>query len=150
MAASAFWYGSSLAGQYSATAARRVDWVTNSIKVALATSAYTPNQDTHTFFSDVTNEVTGTGYSAGGVALGTKSVSYDSASNETRLLAAASSWSGATITARYAIVYDATTGVAGTEPLLGYVDFGGDQSTSAATFQITWDATHGVLTITAS
>lgn len=109
-----------------------------------------PNQDTHTFFSDVTNEVVGTGYTAGGVALGTKSVSYDSASNETRLLAAASSWTGSTITARYAIVYDATTGVSTTEPLLGYVDFGGDQSTTGATFQITWDATHGVLTVTAS
>ena len=137
-------------GLVSTTAARRVDWTGDTIKVALATSSYTPDQDAHDFYDDLTNEVAnGSGYTTGGATLGSKSTSYDSASNETRLIAAASSWTTASFTARYAVVYK-DTGVAGTSPLLGYVDFGGDETVSSGTFTITWDATSGVLKITAS
>jgi hypothetical protein len=149
-AVTAFWYGNALLGQYSATAARRIDWVTDTIKTALCNSTYAPNQDTHTFFSDVTNELaTAGGYTAGGVALGTKSVSYDSTTNETRLIAANAAWTTATFTARFAVTYSDTAGASTTDPLMGYVNFGADQSVSSGTFTIQWDAT-GVLKITAS
>lgn len=148
MAVTAKWFGAGLLGQYSATAARRVDWVSDTIKVALTTSTYVPDQDVHDFFNDVTNEVTGTGYTAGGVTLGSKTTAYDSATNETRLDAADAAWTTATFTARIAVVYK-DTGTASTSPLLGYVDFGGDQTVNAANFTIVWDAT-GVLKITAS
>jgi hypothetical protein len=82
-------YGNHLLGQYSATAARRVDWVTDTIKCTLHTATYAPNQDTHTFASDLTNELaTGGGYTAGGVTLASKTTAYDSATNQTRLDAA--------------------------------------------------------------
>lgn len=150
MAVTSFWYGKALEGQYSATSARRVDWATDTIKVALCTSSYTPNQDTHDFFDDITNEVAnGNGYTSGGETLGTKSVNYDSSTNVLSLRAAASSWTTATFTCRYAIVYK-STGSAGTSPLLGYVDFGGDETVTSGTFTITWDATDGVLKITAA
>jgi hypothetical protein len=149
MAVTATVFGQTYTGQYSATAARRIDWATDTIKVALTTSAYTPNQDTHVFFSDVTNEITGTGYTAGGATLAGKSVSYDSASNETRLLASASSWASSSLTARRAVVYK-DTGTAGTSPLIGWVDFGGDETTATATFTITWDATNGVTKVAAA
>jgi hypothetical protein len=148
LAVSAKWYGLGLKAQYDSTSANRVDWVNDTIKVALTTSSYTPNQDTHDFFDDVTNEVTGTGYSAGGATLGTKTLTYDTATNEVRLDAADAVWTTSTITARYAVVYK-STGTASTSLLLGYVDFGGDQSTSSADFTISWDST-GVLKITAS
>jgi hypothetical protein len=148
MAVSAKWYGLALTGQYGSTAANRVDWVNDTIKCALTTATYAPNQDTHDFFDDVTNEVTGSGYTAGGVTLGTKTLTYDAATNETRLDAADALWATSTITARYAVVYK-STGTASTSALLGYVDFGGDQTTSAADFTIQWDAT-GVLKITAA
>jgi hypothetical protein len=151
MAVSAKWYGNALVGQYGTTAARRVDWVTDSVKVALCTATYTPNQDTHVFFSDITNELaTAGGYTAGGAALGTKSVSYDSASNETRLIAAATSWTSASFTARYAIIYVDTAGAASTDPLMGWVDFGGDETVASGTFTINWDATNGVLKLAAA
>jgi hypothetical protein len=150
MAVTAFWYGQSSLGQYSATAARRIDWVSDTIKVALLTSSYTPNQDTHVFYSDLTNEVAaGGGYTTGGAALSTKSTSYDSGTNETRLIAGNTQWTASTITARYAAVYK-DTGTGSTSPLMGYVDFGGDVSTSSGTFEIDWDATLGVLYIQAS
>jgi hypothetical protein len=149
MAATANWYGQAFLGQWSATAARRVDWATDTIKVALTTSSYTPNQDTDVFFSDVTNEITGTGYTAGGATLGSKSTSYDNATNETRLLAGASSWTTATFTYRYAIVYK-STGVSSTSPLIAYFDTGGNQTVTLGTETITWDATFGVVKVTAS
>lgn len=142
MAVTATVYGQTYTGQYSATAARRIDWASDTIKCALTTSAYTPNQDSHVFFSDVTNEITGTAYTAGGAALSGKSVSYDSATNETRLLASPTSWATSTLTARRAVLYK-DTGTASTSPLIGWVDFGGDESTASATFMITWDATNG-------
>jgi hypothetical protein len=122
--------------------------VSDTIKTALTTVTYVPNQDTHTFFSDVSNEVVGAGYTAGGVALGTKSVTYDTASNETRLIAANSQWTSASFTARIAVVYK-DTGTAATSPLLGWVDFGADETIASGTFTIQWDAT-GVLKLAAA
>lgn len=125
---------------------KEVDWDTDTIKVALTTSSYTPNQDTHDYFNDVTNEVSGTGYTAGGNTLASKTNTYDSGTNVITLDAADTTWSSSTITARYAVIY-ADTGTASTSPLIGYVDFGSDQSSSSGNFTITWDAT-GIVKIT--
>lgn len=149
MAVTAKWYGKALEGQWGATSARRVDWATDTIKVALTTSSYSPNQDTHDFFDDITNEVSGDGYTAGGATLGTKSVNYDSSTNVTSLRAATSSWTNATFTCRYAVIYK-DTGSSATSPLMGYVDMGADNTISTGTFSLVWDATDGVLKITAS
>jgi hypothetical protein len=45
-----------------------IDLDTDAIKVMVVTSAYTPNQ-AHAFKSDLTNEVSGTNYSARGTAI---------------------------------------------------------------------------------
>lgn len=139
------WYGPAAQGLVSATAARRVDWVTDTIKVTLHTSTYTPNQDTHDFADDLTNEIAnGSGYTTGGVTLTTKALTYDSATNTVRMDADDVSWTfSASKTMRYAVIRK-DTGTAGTSPLLGYVDFGTDDTTSGA-FNIAWDATDGVL-----
>lgn len=145
MAVTAKWFGEGVMGQWSATAARRVDWTTDTIKVLLTTATYVPNQDTHNFHDDITNEVaTGNGYTTGGETLGTKSLTYDTVSNTVRLDAADTTWTfTASKTARYAVIYK-DTGVSATSPLLGYVDFGADES-SSSTFTLQWDATDGVL-----
>ena len=62
-----------------------IAWASDTIKVALTTVTYSPAQDTDDFFNDVTNEVTGTGYTAGGATLGTKSSTYDTATDTIRL-----------------------------------------------------------------
>lgn len=117
-----------------------IAWTTDTIKVALTTSTYTPNQDTNAFFSDVTNEITGTGYTAGGATLGSPTSTYDTASDQIRLDAADTTWTSSTLTARIAVVYK-STGTGSTSPVIGWVDFGADQSTSSGTLTITWDAT---------
>lgn len=126
---------------------KEVDFDTDTIKVALLSSSYTPNQDTHDYFNDVSSfEVSGTGYTAGGNTLASKTATYDSATNVIVLDAADVTWSASTITARYAVVYD-STGTASTSALIGYVDFGSDQSSTNGNFTITWDST-GIVRIT--
>jgi hypothetical protein len=118
-----------------------VDWAADTIKCSLHTVTYVPDQDANDFFNDATNEITGTGYTAGGVALGSKTVTYDTGTNQVRLDAADASWSGATFTARIAVNYKDTAGASSTDPLLTYVDFGADESVASGTFSIVWDAT---------
>lgn len=140
---------SKLYGNFLAKALNKeVDWDSDTIKVALLTSSYTPNQDTHDYFDDVSAyEVSGTGYSAGGQTLGSKTVTYDSANNVIVLDAADVTWSSSTITARYAVVYDDSGATAASKALIGYVDFSSDQSSTNGNFTITWDAT-GIVRIT--
>lgn len=122
-----------------------IDLDTDTIKVALVTSSYTPDQDTHDFFDDVTNEVTGTGYTAGGASLASKVVSQDNTDNEGVFDAADVTWASSTITARGAVVYK-STGTASTSPLICYLDFGSDQSSSAGDFTIQWNS-EGILNL---
>lgn len=126
----------------------KINLLTDTIKVALLGSGYTPNQDTHQFWSDVSaQEVTGTGYTAGGATLASKTWTY--ASKVCTFGAANVSWPTSTITAYYAVLYDAQTGVATTEPLIGWIDFGGAQSSSGTTFPLNWSSS-GVFTVTVS
>jgi len=145
MAVTAHAYPVALKGMLVGTTNAVWDWDTDTIKCALCTSSYTP-QNTHTFFNNITNEVSGTGYTAGGVTLG--SATGTVVSSTVQLDANDATWSSSTITARYAIVYK-STGTASTSPLIGYVDFGADVSTTSGTFTITWDAT-GVVVFTCS
>lgn len=116
-----------------------IDLDTDTVKVALVTSTYTPNQDTHDFFDDVTNEVTGTGYTAGGATLASKTVTVDTTDNEGVFDAADVTWSTSTITARGAVIYK-STGTASTSALICYLDFTTDQSSSAGDFTVAWNA----------
>jgi hypothetical protein len=121
------------------------DILSQTIKVALCTSTYTPSQANHDYFDDITNEVAnGNGYTSGGATLGTKTCAVSSL--VTTFDAADTVWTASTITARYAIIYYAS-GNAATSLLIGYVDFGADQVSSNGTFQITWNAS-GIFTLT--
>tara|TARA_R100001086_G_C11848145_1_gene260670 strand:+ start:12209 stop:12625 length:417 start_codon:yes stop_codon:yes gene_type:complete len=123
-----------------------IDLDTDTIKVALCTSTYSPDIDTHEDFADITNEVSGTGYTAGGETLANKSVTKDTTDDEGVFDADDVTWLIATITARYAIVYK-DTGVSTTSWLICYIDFGSDQSSSASDFTIQWNA-EGIVNIT--
>jgi len=117
-----------------------IDLDTDTIKVMLVTSAYTPDQDAHTKRSDITNEVSGAGYSAGGSALANKAVTADNTDNEGVFDADDLSWASATITARGAVLYKARGGAASADELLCFIDFGSDIASTGGTFLITWNA----------
>jgi hypothetical protein len=137
MAVTAYVYGNFMKNVLSG---KVVDWINHPIKVMLCSSAYVPNQDLHQTKADVTGEVTGTGYIAGGAALATKTITYDAATNATILDADDVVWPNATITARYAVIYDDNGATDADKLLLGYVDFGQDISSTNGDFKIVWDA----------
>jgi hypothetical protein len=100
------------------------------------------------YYDDLTNELTTTGgYTAGGATLGTATIGYTAGTNVIKLDGADTTWSAATFTFRYAVIYDSTPGTAGTNPLIGYVDFGADTGATAGDFTIQWHA-GGIFTFT--
>lgn len=117
----------------------------DTIKVALVTSSYTFDPDTHEFFDDITNEVSGTGYTAGGATLGSQTYTLDATDNETVFDGANTTWASSTITARGAVVYQ-DTGSPTTSPLICFIDFTTDRTSDGGTFQITWNA-EGIVNI---
>ena len=119
-----------------------IDLDTNTIKVALVTSTYVPNQDTHDFFDDITNELAATGnYTAGGAAIGSKTVTQDDVNNGATFDGADVTWTALTPSAafRYGIIYK-DTGAAATSPLIAYIDFGANQNPGGNNFTIQWHA----------
>jgi hypothetical protein len=123
-----------------------IDLDTDTIKVMLVTSAYTPDQDTHEFKSSVTNEVTGIGYTAGGATLANKTVTQDNVDNEGVFDADDVTWATSTITARGAVVYK-STGSDATSPLITYIDFTTDRVSTTGNFAITFGA-EGIVNLT--
>lgn len=115
----------------------------DTFKVAMITNSATPDFDTHDHWSDLSStEVSGTNYTAGGVALA--SVTCAGASGTIKFDAADTSWTTSTISsARAAVVYDDTLA---SDPLVCLVNFGGDYSSANGTFTITWNAS-GIWTL---
>jgi hypothetical protein len=124
-----------------------IDLDTDTIGVMLVTSTYAPNPDTHAFRSDVTNEVVGTGYTAGGAALTTKTVTQDNVNDRAVFDASDVVWAAATITARAAVLYKNRGGLASADELIGYFDFGSDITSTAAAFTVQWNAS-GIMLLT--
>ena len=116
---------------------KEIDLEADTIKCALVTSSYTPDKD-HNTWSDVSaNEVSGTGYTAGGQDLANKAVTEDDTNDLAYFDSDNPQWTSSTITARGAVLYDDT--LAG-DDLIGYWDFTEDKSSSNGTFTITVDA----------
>lgn len=122
---------------------------TDTIKVMLCTSASNAYsaRTTVKYKADVTNEVTGTGYTAGGLTLSGTRVSSTTGSVYTLDFSTDPVWTTSTITARYAVFYDDTP--ASNKPLLCWWDFGQDEISSSGNFTLTLSAS-GILTLTAS
>lgn len=141
MAVSNKWYSLAVKNRWNGGSS--INWTTDTIKVALCTSSYTPDQDAHDFFDDITNELSsGSGYTAGGKAITTPTVTYNSGTNTIVLDCDDIVWTSSTLTARYAVFYK-STGTASTSPLIGYIDFGTNVSSTGGSFSITLDATDG-------
>tara|TARA_A100001391_G_scaffold185972_1_gene154877 strand:- start:1490 stop:1924 length:435 start_codon:yes stop_codon:yes gene_type:complete len=117
------------------------DTTADRFKAMLVTSSYTPDFGTHDFKSDVTNEVSGTGYDAGGKSL--SSVTFTQSGGTITFDAANVTWTSSTITARGAVIYDDSLT---NDPLIAYIDFGSDKSSSAGDFVLSFNAS-GIFTL---
>lgn len=113
-------------------------------KIALYTSAATLGAATTAYTTS--NEVAGTGYSAGGQPLTISQV--PTSSGTTAFLDFSDvTWSNATITARGALIYLAN---GTTNPAVAVLDFGGDKTSTAGNFTIQFpaaDASNAILRI---
>lgn len=119
-----------------------IDLSAETYKGMLVTDSYTPNFETHDLYADASsNEVYGTGWAQGGVALTGTTISYDTG----KLKFDATDVSAATTTLTNAEGYIWYASPVGGE-LVVAVDFGGSYSTIAGTFAVTWH-TDGVFTI---
>jgi hypothetical protein len=118
-----------------------IDFGADTFNLLLVTSSYTADKDTHVKRDDVTNEVSGTGYTAGGAATAC-TVTKDTATDKVTLSFASVSFSEATITAAGAVIYKVRGSTADLDELVAFIDFGGDVSSTGATFSV------GVSTIT--
>lgn len=112
-----------------------IDFDTDTFKVLLTTSGYAENKDTHDFRDDVTNEVTGTGYTAGGNTV-TVSVTLDTANDRVDITLGGTTWPTSTITARKAIYYKSRGGAASADELIACNDFGSDVVSTGGTFTL--------------
>ena len=132
MAFNLYWYSKSLAnllGGETAGETFAVDFLSDTIKVALTTSSYAYNLDTHEVFSDVTNEVVGTNYTAGGATLASKTITVTAANSF------GTTWATGTVYA----VGDVVRPVSGNGHLYKCIIAG----TSHASTEPTWTTTKG-------
>lgn len=113
-----------------------IDYDSDTFKVMLLTSSATPNKDTWAKRSDVTNEVSGTGYTAGGAAVTVTVGSVDTTNDRVDITLGGATWSTATITARYAVYYKSRGGASSADELVAVNDFGSDVTSTAATFTL--------------
>jgi hypothetical protein len=115
-----------------------IDLESDTIKVQLHTASYTP-ATTHNITSDLSNEVSATGYTAGGISITSGSVVtqgattyWDSTTNP--------SWTiTGSMTARYAVIVDVDATL-GANSLIAWIDFGENKTCTDGTFTITWNA----------
>ncbi len=113
------------------------DFANDEFKVALVTAAYSPDRDAHEVLADITNEVAGINYTAGGKILENMTLTRDDANDRAVLDADNLVWSVASFTARAAVIYQ-NTGSAAASPLLAFVDFEEDLETAGEDFTLQW------------
>lgn len=112
-----------------------IDFDTITVKCMLVTSSYTADKD-HDYRDDITNEVSGTGYTAGG-ATATVSLTLDTTNDREDITLGAVSWTTSTITARGAVYYAARGGASSADDVIAYIDFGSNITSTAGTFALT-------------
>ncbi len=150
VAVTAWWYVNAFEAAFN----KEIDYLADEIPVSLHTATYTPNQDTHDFFNDLTNQLsTANGYTVEdatgtGELLGSKT--HANTANVSKIDAANTVWTatGAGFTARIAVISDVVSNADSTSPLLFWTDFGTNETASGGgTFTIAWNAS-GIATIT--
>ena len=106
------------------------------LKLALFTSLYTPSDNTDELYSGLSNEVSssGTGYTTGGTAISSAASAYIDTTNAA-LDASDVSWSNATFTARWGVLYNTTD-----SKIKAIFDFGGNKVVTGGTFTVVWNS----------
>ena len=99
------------------------------------------NFDAYDFRDDIANEVTGTGYTSGGVAATVTVGSVDTTNDRTPITITdlTNAWTGSTISAVGGWLYK-SVGTAATDQLVAFVDFGGTVTSTAGNYSVAFTA----------
>lgn len=119
-----------------------IDFDAASCKVLLLSAVPSEaNLDAWVYRSDVTTEITGTGYTAGGIAQAYTLAAIDTTNNRQAVTYTdiTNGWTTATFSAVAAVIYK-DTGNAATDLLMHMIDFGGTVSCTAGNYSITYSA----------
>ena len=119
-------------------------WEAEDNRVLMVTDTYTPDFNAHDFYADITNEVTGTGYTAGGELLTTTEITLSG--GVLTFDAADVAWTTSTIANAMAAVLKTTVSGSATDQLILLSDFVTPASSSGGTFTIQWSAS-GIATV---
>lgn len=120
---------------------KEIDIEGDTINLMLLTSSHSFDA-TNTVKADITgNEVTGTGYNAGGTALAATTVTE---STTTTFDGVDVTWPSSTITARHGVIYDDTLT---NDDLICSFDFGEDKSSNNGNFTVSFAST-GIIRLT--
>lgn len=124
-----------------------VDYVADSIKVALFTNSITtPNYDTNTAYAAAPFNANEVGTPSGGIALAAQAFSVTTGT--LKFDANDTAWGSQTITnARGCLIYDDTIATPVAKPALLGVTFGADFSVTSGVLTIVWDSA-GIFTAT--
>lgn len=109
------------------------------LKAMLAGSGFTFDKDVHNFRDDVTSEVTGTGYTAGGITLSGVTITQDTASDRVKLDANDADFGTLTVSGITQIVVYISTGSAATDRIVSVHTFTAS-SPSGVNFTYQWHA----------
>lgn len=119
-----------------------IDFDTATFKVLLVSAVPSEaNLDAWANRSDVTSEISGTGYTAGGIAQAFTLDALDTANNRQSVTYTNinNGWTSSTLSAVGAIIYK-NSGTASTDILLHFIDFGGTVSSTNGNYSITYSA----------
>ena len=123
---------------------KEVDFEGDTIKVMLLDNSHSFTATDNVIGDIDANEISGTGYTAGGEAMTTQTVTQDDTNDLAKFDADDTQWTTATFTAYHAVIYDDT--LAG-DDLVCSIDFGGAKVITVGTFTIQWN-TNGIIRLT--
>lgn len=127
---------------YSDLYSGRINVNTGVFKALFTTSSYVPSKDGHSTRANITNEITGTNYPAGGVIV-TATLGQDMPTDKTTLTFAAFSIANLTASGiRQVVYYLSNGGPASGDYLVCVVDFESNHSPANQTFYVSATTTN--------
>jgi len=115
------------------------DLDTDTIKVALLNGYSFDPDNNHGYSNFSANEITGAGYTAGGITLGTLTITTNDTGNYAKWDAGDVTWTSlATATISMAAIYDTTVTTPITSPIIAKVEIG--TNSNGGNYTISWNA----------
>jgi hypothetical protein len=125
---------------------KEVDCNSDTFKMVLLNDSWTPDEDNAQYYADISEyEITGDGYTTGGVTIANFTDSYNSTTHVYKIDGDDVTIPNSTLTAKHAVVVDDTP--ATNKPLVSYQVFDSNKSSSGSDFVVQW-GTDGIATIT--